>query len=103
MLTRTIVLVFSLVVFGYLPLLAEEKTGPQLLSAWGCLSCHRVGNYGGTLAPELTTVGKRLNAIDIRLKLHPLPGQNKDALMPTYPEMPDDEVRVLSNYLAALK
>ena len=100
---RRIVLTLSLLLFS-LPLqAAETPNGDELLKAWGCRACHRVGNFGGSLANDLSQVGRRLNAIDIRLKLHPLPGQNKEALMPTYPEMPDDEVRIISTYLADLK
>jgi len=85
-------------------LAAAETPKPEtLIKTWGCRSCHRIGDFGGSLAADLSTVGRRLNAIDIRMKLHPLPGQNQGALMPTYPEMPDDEVRVISLYLADLR
>jgi len=86
------------------PLRAEEPPDAEtLLKAWGCRSCHRLADYGGSLAADLSHVGQRLNPVDIRMKLKPLPGQNQGALMPTYPEMPDDEIRVLSAYLAGLK
>jgi len=100
---RGLVLAVMLLIFA-LPLhAAEQPDGEQLLKTWGCRSCHRVGNFGGNLADDLSHIGQRLNAIDIRLKLHPLPGQNKGALMPTYPEMSDDEVRIVCSYLASLK
>lgn len=100
---RQLILAAGLLIFA-LPLhAAQDPDGEGLVKTWGCRSCHRIGNFGGSLANDLSHVGQRLNPIDIRLKLHPLPGQNKGALMPTYPEMPDDEVRILSDYLSKLK
>lgn len=98
-----LILALGLLIFA-LPLhAAQEPDAENLVKTWGCRSCHRIGNFGGSLANDLSRVGQRLNAIDIRLKLHPLPGQNKDALMPTYPEMSNDEVRILSDHLSKLQ
>jgi len=101
---KRIPLLLIATLLGVTPLAAEEPPGAEaLLKAWGCRSCHRIAGYGGGLAADLSRVGQRLNPVDIRMKLHPLPGQNQGALMPTYPEMPDDEIRVISAYLAGLK
>lgn len=80
-----------------------ELDAEELIKAWGCRSCHAIKGSGGSNAPDLSRVGQRLNAVDIRLRLKPLRGQKKSALMPTFPEMPDAEVRILSEYLAGLK
>jgi len=86
------------------PALSAETDNPEeLIKVWGCRACHRIKDFGGSLASDLNRVGQHLNAIDIRLKLHPLPGQNQGALMPTYPEMSDEEVRIISVYLAGFK
>ncbi len=38
---------------------AEIAKGTELLTAKGCLSCHRVGDTGSYLGPDLTTIGAR--------------------------------------------
>ena len=78
----------------------EPRSAEQLIAAWGCLSCHHLNGFGGSLAPDLSKVGARLNSSDIKVKLQPLPGQNSGALMPTYPEMSAEEVERIASYLS---
>ena len=78
-------------------------TGEELLAAWGCRSCHRIGTFGGSTASDLSRVGQRLKAVDIRRRLHPPADGSRDSLMPSFPEMSKSEVRILADYLAGLK
>jgi putative heme-binding domain-containing protein len=48
---------------------AEIARGSQLLNANGCLSCHRVGDMGSYLAPNLTRIGASRSAEQIRAAL----------------------------------
>jgi putative heme-binding domain-containing protein len=48
---------------------AEVARGAELLTAKGCLSCHRVGDTGSYLGPDLTTVGARRSEEEIRSAL----------------------------------
>jgi len=45
---------------------AEVARGAELLTAKGCLSCHRVGDTGSYLGPDLTTIGARRSQEEIR-------------------------------------
>ena len=47
-----------------LPLLAsaEPARGAGLFKAAGCVSCHRAGDTGGAVGPDLTTIGERDDA-----------------------------------------
>lgn len=48
---------------------AEITKGTELLTAKGCLSCHRVGDTGSYVGPDLTTIGARRSAEEIRASL----------------------------------
>lgn len=47
-----------------LPLLAaaDPKRGPGLFKAGGCVACHRAGDEGRTIGPDLSTIGDRDDA-----------------------------------------
>jgi putative heme-binding domain-containing protein len=44
---------------------AEIAKGTELLTAKGCLSCHRVGDTGSYFGPDLTTIGARRSGEEI--------------------------------------
>jgi mono/diheme cytochrome c family protein len=47
--------------------LAGGSTKPQeILNAGGCLGCHQVAGQGGSLGPDLSHIGGKLNAAQIR-------------------------------------
>src|SRR5215475_8274883 len=48
---------------------AEIAKGTELLTAKGCLSCHRVGDTGSYVGPDLTTIGARRSWGAIRASL----------------------------------
>jgi putative heme-binding domain-containing protein len=48
---------------------AEIAKGRELLTATGCLSCHRVGDTGSYVGPDLTTIGARRSVEEIRASL----------------------------------
>jgi putative heme-binding domain-containing protein len=48
---------------------AEIAKGGELLTAKGCLSCHRVGDTGSYVGPGLTTIGARRSGEEIRTAL----------------------------------
>jgi putative heme-binding domain-containing protein len=48
---------------------AEMAKGTNLLKANGCLSCHRVGDMGSYLGPNLTGIGANRSAEQIRAAL----------------------------------
>ena len=48
---------------------AEIARGTELLTAKGCQSCHRVGDAGSYVGPDLTTIGARRSEEEIRAAL----------------------------------
>jgi menaquinol-cytochrome c reductase cytochrome b/c subunit len=77
------------------------KRGQEVMASSGCLGCHKVGENGNTLGPNLTEVGDRLGRDAIaRTLVNPTPP------MPPYAEMQKDNPKQFSqlvDYVASLK
>jgi menaquinol-cytochrome c reductase cytochrome b/c subunit len=57
----------------------EYEAGKQVVASQGCLGCHKIGENGGTLGPNLTEVGLRLPAEGIARSVEKGP-----SIMPAY-------------------
>lgn len=71
-------------------------SGEQVVKDSGCLSCHRI-EADGTAEPggDLTTVGARLSAPEIRRRLLEPP-----AGMPSYDRLSQRDLDAVASYLA---
>jgi menaquinol-cytochrome c reductase cytochrome b/c subunit len=74
----------------------ELEAGAQVVAQEGCLGCHKIGENGNTLAPELTEIGAKLpaSAIERTIEIGP-------SFMPEY-DLPEDKKRELVEFLASL-
>jgi quinol-cytochrome oxidoreductase complex cytochrome b subunit len=74
------------------------EAGRQVVAQSGCLACHKIGENGGTLGPNLTKIGGRLarQAIDRTLS-------NPTAPMPSYKDLPAEKRKAVVEFLAQLK
>ena len=77
------------------------KRGQEVMASSGCLGCHKVGENGNTLGPNLTEVGDRLGRDAIaRTLVNPTPP------MPPYARLQKDNPKQFSqlvDYVASLK
>ncbi len=77
------------------------KRGQEVMASSGCLGCHKVGENGNTLGPNLSEVGDRLGKDAIaRTLVNPTPP------MPPYTQMQKDnpkQFNQLVEYVASLK
>src|SRR5215216_6375983 len=77
------------------------ESGQEVMASAGCLGCHKVGENGNTLGPNLTTVGQRLGKDAIaRTLVNPTPP------MPPYRQMQrnnPEQFNQLVKYVASLK
>jgi menaquinol-cytochrome c reductase cytochrome b/c subunit len=79
----------------------QYEEGKEVTASAGCLACHKIGENGGTLGPNLTHIGDRLGRDAIaRTLVNPTPP------MPSYQsyraESPK-QFNELVNYVASLK
>jgi menaquinol-cytochrome c reductase cytochrome b/c subunit len=79
----------------------QFERGKQVTASAGCLACHKIGENGGTLGPDLTEVGDRLGRDAIARTL-----VNPTSPMPSYQsyrEQSPEQFDELVNYVASLK
>jgi menaquinol-cytochrome c reductase cytochrome b/c subunit len=79
----------------------QFERGKEVTASAGCLACHKIGDNGGTLGPNLTTIGDRLGRDAIARTL-----VNPTSPMPsfrTFREQNPREFNELVNYVASLK
>ena len=58
---------------------SQYEEGKQVTAASGCLGCHKIGENGNTLGPNLTDIGDRLGKDAIARTL-----RNPTSPMPSY-------------------
>ena len=79
----------------------QFERGKEVTASAGCLACHKIGENGGTLGPNLTEVGDRLGRDAIARTL-----VNPTSPMPSfrsYREQSPKQFNELVNYVASLK
>jgi len=81
-------------------------TGPAAGKAFfvqaGCASCHKVGELGSAVGPDLTLVGLRHNAAWLDLFIKDPQAWKKDTLMPNR-RISDEARKAIVDYLVGLK
>jgi len=107
----TIAGIMTIIAMGYLTYLGAEAGSPTeieievapqyeegklAVASQGCLGCHKIGENGNTLGPELTEIGSKLpaNAIERTIRIGP-------SFMPAY-DLPEDQRQAMAQFLASL-
>jgi len=75
------------------------RRGNEKYIAMGCSNCHRVGDEGGSVGPELTHVAARMSPEEMKAFIANPKAVNPDSKMPPQemsPEELDDLVKFLS-------
>ena len=79
----------------------QYEEGKKITASAGCLGCHKIGENGNTLGPDLTEVGRRLGPDAIARTL-----VNPTSPMPPYRQLLDEnpeQFDKLVEYVASLK
>jgi len=76
----------------------QYEDGKVAVAGQGCLTCHKIGENGGTLGPELTDIGSKLSAAGIRRTL-----LNPSGIMPPYSKLPPEKLNAMVEFLASLR
>jgi quinol-cytochrome oxidoreductase complex cytochrome b subunit len=76
----------------------QYEDGKVAVAGQGCLTCHKIGENGGTLGPDLTHIGSDLPAAGIRRTL-----LNPSGIMPPYTELPPEKLDQITEFLASLR
>jgi menaquinol-cytochrome c reductase cytochrome b/c subunit len=79
----------------------DQQRGAEVMASSGCLACHKVGDNGGALGPELTNIGDTLGRDAIARTL-----VNPTSPMPSYRSFQQENPREfdeLVNFVASLR
>ncbi|HEX2125350.1 MAG TPA: c-type cytochrome [Thermoleophilaceae bacterium] len=79
----------------------SQQRGAEVMASSGCLACHKVGDNGGALGPELTNIGDTLGKDAIARTL-----VNPTSPMPSYRSFQQENPREfdeLVNFVASLR
>jgi menaquinol-cytochrome c reductase cytochrome b/c subunit len=76
----------------------QYETGKEVAAQSGCLACHKFGENGNSLAPDLTHIGAKLPAPAIRRTVEVGP-----SFMPPYADLPPQKLNELIAFLSSLK
>jgi menaquinol-cytochrome c reductase cytochrome b/c subunit len=82
-------------------MVAEYNKGKQVVAQSGCLACHKIGENGGTLGPDLTHIADRVPAQAIARTL-----VNPTSPMPSFAGLQKnapDKFQAIVTYLSQLK
>ena len=80
---------------------AKYEEGKQVTASNGCLGCHKIGENGNTLGPNLTYIGDRLGRDAIARTL-----MNPTAPMPSYADLREsdpEQFEQMVQFVASLK
>ncbi len=76
----------------------QYEAGKEVAAQSGCLACHKFGENGNALGPDLTNVGAKLPAPAIERTVQVGP-----SFMPSYANLPPDKFNDLIKFLSSLK
>jgi menaquinol-cytochrome c reductase cytochrome b/c subunit len=104
--------IFVIVAMGYLTFLGatggspteidmevapQYEAGKEVVAGAGCLACHKIGENGGTLGPNLTHIASRVPRAAIIRSVEIGPG-----IMPSFRDLSQKKKEELANFLSSL-
>ena len=75
----------------------QYEAGKEAVAGSGCLACHKIGENGGTLGPNLTHIGERVPRAAIIRSVEIGPG-----IMPSFRDLPQKKIDDMADFLASL-
>jgi mono/diheme cytochrome c family protein len=80
-----------------------NSRGAQLFQNSRCKECHTIKGKGGASGPNLTVVGSRRTREYIIEQIKNPKSHNPNSEMPSFSEMPEQDINDLADYLSHLK
>ncbi len=75
----------------------------ELIHALGCKGCHMINGDGGSQSEDLTQIGSRMTAEQIKAQLTADSSTRIKGFMPSYNSLPKDDLQHISDYLYILR
>jgi nitric oxide reductase subunit C len=77
--------------------------GKNVFDQYRCDLCHKIGDKGGTIGPELTRVGSKRDTLWLAAQIRDPKSHNPNTQMPAFPQIAEGEIHALVGYLLNLK
>ncbi len=97
------ILIAALVLAGAATASTTQMRGAELVSANGCRGCHVIGEDGGSIGPSLNGLSERMSPEMIKAQLINPKTINPNSFMPSFVDLPEEDMTALVNYLSELK
>jgi cytochrome c oxidase subunit 2 len=81
---------------------AATERGRQAFIQQGCYGCHTIGAVGTPIGPDLSRIGRRYSASDLRRWLRDPESVRPKAHMPVL-ELTEEEIAALAEFLGSLR
>jgi len=81
----------------------ETLLGKKVYAQYRCDLCHKIGDKGGAIGPELTHVGGKRDTLWLAAQIRDPKSHNPNTQMPAFPQITEGEIRALVDYLISLK
>jgi cbb3-type cytochrome oxidase cytochrome c subunit len=77
--------------------------GKNVYDQYRCDLCHKIGDKGSIVGPELTLVGSKRDFLWLAKQIKDPKSHNPNSQMPPFPQISEGEIHALVGYLANLK
>jgi menaquinol-cytochrome c reductase cytochrome b/c subunit len=75
----------------------QYEAGKEVVAGAGCLACHKIGENGGSLGPNLTHIASRVPRAAILRSVEIGPG-----IMPSFRDLPQKKLDEMADFLSSL-
>lgn len=82
---------------------SESLMGKNIFNKYRCDLCHKIGEKGGTVGPNLSHVGSKREFLFLAKQIKDPKSVKPDAQMPAFPQISEGEIHALVDYLGGLK
>jgi cbb3-type cytochrome oxidase cytochrome c subunit len=81
----------------------QTLSGKNVYDQYRCDLCHTIGGKGGTIGPDLSKVGSQREPNWIAKQVNDPKSNNPNTQMPAFPQISEDAMKALVDYLKSLK
>ena len=82
---------------------SQTLLGKHVFEEYRCDLCHKIGEKGGIVGPDLTHIGSKRESLWLIEQIKNPKSNKPDAQMPAFPQIPETEIHALADYLTSLK
>ena len=80
-----------------------HSRGKQIYQREKCVDCHTIKGKGGAVGPNLTYVGNKRSREYIIQQIKDPKSHNVNTQMPSFKDLPDQDLKDLVDYISSLK